>query len=89
MGKFVRRHRVSVGAASTVVILLILFSVTTALQARRIARERTRADREATAARQVSNFLVSLFQVSDPSEARGRALPHKILARGARQVEEA
>ena len=89
VGKFVRRHRVSVGAASTVVILLILFSVTTALQARRIARERTRADREATAARQVSNFLVSLFQVSDPSEARGRALTaQEILARGARQVEE-
>jgi non-specific serine/threonine protein kinase/serine/threonine-protein kinase len=86
--KFVRRHRIGVFAASVVVALLIAFSVTTTVQARKIARERDRANREAFAAKQVSNFLVDLFQVSDPSEARGNTLTaREILDVGARKID--
>jgi eukaryotic-like serine/threonine-protein kinase len=89
MGKFVRRHRYGVAAAAVLVVLLAAFSVVMAIQARRIAQERDRANREAATAKQVSEFLVGLFSVSDPNEARGNTLTaREILANGARQVDE-
>ena len=85
--KFVRRHTVGVGVASTMVILLVAFSVSTAIQARRIARERDRANQEAEASRQVSDFLIGLFKVSDPSEARGNSVTaREILDKGADKI---
>jgi serine/threonine protein kinase len=85
--KFVRRHRVGVGVASALAVVLIAFSITTAIQARRIARERDRANQEAEAARQVSDFLTGLFKVSKPSEARGNSITaREILDKGAESI---
>lgn len=85
--KFVRRHAFGVGVAGTIALLLVAFSVTTALQARRIARERDRANQEAEASRQVSDFLTGLFKVSDPSEARGNTVTaREILDKGADKI---
>jgi non-specific serine/threonine protein kinase/serine/threonine-protein kinase len=82
IGKFVRRHRFGVAAATIVVVALIGFGVTMAVQARRIAKERNRAER-------VSEFLVSLFTVSDPDEARGNALTaREILDNGAARLDK-
>jgi eukaryotic-like serine/threonine-protein kinase len=87
VGKFVRRHRVGVGVASTMAVLLVAFSVTTVIQARRIARERDRASQEAEASRQVSDFLTGLFKVSDPSEARGNSVTaREILDKGTDRI---
>ena len=86
-GKFVRRHRFGVGVASAVALLLVVFSITTALQARRIARERDRANQEAEASRRVSDFLTGLFKVSNPSEARGNSVTaREILDKGADKI---
>jgi non-specific serine/threonine protein kinase/serine/threonine-protein kinase len=86
--KFVRRHRVGVAAATSLVILLLAFTGIMTVQAGRIARERDRANQEAATATQVSDFLVGLFNVSDPSEARGNTLTaREILAKGALQLE--
>jgi len=85
--KFVRRHTVGVGVASTLAVLLVAFSISTAIQARRIARERDRANQEAEASRQVSDFLTGLFKVSDPSEARGNSVTaREILDKGADKI---
>ena len=85
--KFVSRHRSGVGAAATLVVLLVAFGVTMAAQARRIARERDRANREADAARQVSDFLVGLFKESDPDASRGRTVTaREVLDRGAARI---
>jgi tetratricopeptide (TPR) repeat protein len=87
IGKFVRRHRFGVGVASAVAILLVAFSVTTAVQAHRIALERDRANQEAEASRQVSDFLTGLFKVSDPNEARGNSITaREILDKGADKI---
>lgn len=87
--KFTRRHRVAVAVGSAAVLLLIAFAAVTAVQARRIASERDRANQEAATARQISDFLVGLFRISDPSEARGRAVTaREILDRGARELEQ-
>ncbi|MEN6560477.1 MAG: serine/threonine-protein kinase [Acidobacteriota bacterium] len=85
--KFVRRHRFGVGVASAAALLLVGFSVTTAFQARRIARERDRANQEAEASRRVSDFLTGLFKVSDPGEARGNSVTaREILDKGAARI---
>ena len=94
--KFVRRHRLSVAVAISLVALLAAFASIMAVQAGRIARERDRANRErdranqeASTARQVSDFLIGLFKVSDPSEARGHTLTaRELLQRGATQLDD-
>ena len=86
--KFVRRHRFGVAAVATLVVLLAAFAVTMALQARRIALERDRANREAETARQVSSFLVGLFEVAKPSEAAANSVTaREILDKGAARIQ--
>jgi non-specific serine/threonine protein kinase/serine/threonine-protein kinase len=80
--KFVRRHRFGVAVAGLAVAGLAAFGVMMALQARAIARERDRAER-------VSEFLVELFRVSDPSEARGNSITaREVLDRGAQRIDK-
>jgi non-specific serine/threonine protein kinase/serine/threonine-protein kinase len=81
-GKFVRRHRLGVAVAAAGILGLAGFAGTMAAQAKRIARERDRAER-------VSEFLVDLFKVSDPGEARGNSITaREVLDRGADHVQE-
>jgi hypothetical protein len=90
MAKFVRRNRLSVGSAVALVLVLALFAGTMAVQARRIGRERDRANREAATATQMSDFLTGLFKVSDPGEARGNTLTaREILDNGVANVDKA
>jgi tetratricopeptide (TPR) repeat protein len=50
-------------------------------------RERVRAESEAETARQTTNFLVGLFAVSDPNEARGNSITaREILDKGAEKI---
>ena len=87
MRKFVRRHRIGVTAAATLVVLLIAFGASISLQAARIARERDRANREAETAQRVSQFMSGLFQVSNPSEAQGNAVTaREILDQGVASI---
>ena len=65
--KFVRRHRFGVTVAVASVMLLIAFAATMAVQARRIAKERDRAN-------WIADFMTQMFSVSDPSEALGNAI---------------
>jgi serine/threonine-protein kinase len=93
-GKFVRRHRVGVAMAATVVGLLAAFGVAMAVQAARLREERNRAlaaedraKREAETARRVSSFLVDLFRVSDPQNSRGQPVTaREILDKGRTRI---
>ena len=62
MGKFVRRHKAGVGAAVTAVLVLVAFAATMAVQARRIATERDRANREREVSDRVADFQTSMLQ---------------------------
>lgn len=86
-----RRHRrmaVFTGL-STVGMVLAIGLATTAILARNEAeQQRARAESEAETARQTSSFLVSLFEVSDPGEARGREVTaREILTAGAARID--
>jgi non-specific serine/threonine protein kinase/serine/threonine-protein kinase len=88
--KFVRRHRAGVATAAAGLALLITFSALVTIQARRIAVERDRANLEAETSRQVSDFLVGLFKVVDPRQAKGEAVTaREILDKGAESIKAA
>jgi eukaryotic-like serine/threonine-protein kinase len=87
--KFVRRHRFGVISAATVLLLLIAFAAAMAVQARRIAKERDRANRQAEAAQRVADFMKNMFKVSSPSAARGNTVTaREILDRGSKEIDE-
>jgi serine/threonine protein kinase/tetratricopeptide (TPR) repeat protein len=78
--KFLGRHWAGAAGAATAALLILGFSVSTVLQAARVRRERDKAER-------VSSFLVDLFEVSDPSEARGNSVTaREILDKGAERI---
>ena len=86
--KFVSRHKVGVAFASVLLITLVTFAIATTVQSRQIARERDRAQREARTAAEVSEFLVRLFEVSDPDSAHfSDPSARDLLDEGARRIE--
>jgi serine/threonine protein kinase/Tfp pilus assembly protein PilF len=86
--KFALRHRAAVSAAALVLLALIIGIVGTTVGLMRALRAERRASSEAETARQVSDFLVELFEVSDPEEAQGETITaREILEKGARRIE--
>lgn len=86
-GKFVRRHRAGVAAGALAVIALVVGVVLATAGMVRATRAERAAAQEAEAARQVSDFLIGLFEVSDPGQARGNTITaREILDRGAQRV---
>ena len=87
LSKFVRRHRVGVFAAGAILVSVVASAVVATVGYVRATRAEHRAASEAEAAKQVTNFLVDLFRVSDPGESRGNTLTaREILDRGTRRV---
>jgi eukaryotic-like serine/threonine-protein kinase len=81
VGKYVRRHRFGVAVAAVMVLLLAGFAVMQAIQLRRTTRERDRANR-------ITDFMVGMFKVSDPNEARGNQITaREILDKASNEIE--
>ena len=79
--KYVQRHRLAVGFAAGILVLLVAFGVTEYFQVRKITRERDRADR-------VARFMVDMFKVSDPNEARGNSVTaRQVLDKASSNIE--
>ncbi|HLY61969.1 MAG TPA: tetratricopeptide repeat protein [Terriglobia bacterium] len=72
--RYVRRHRIAAAAAMGLVMLLAAFVAVQGDQLRRTTRERDRANRERDRAARITNFMTGMFNVSDPSEARGNTI---------------
>ena len=80
MRKFVRRHVVAFSFAASVLALLIAFAVAVTIDARRIARERDRANR-------ITQFMVGIFNVADSTHSRGNSITaREILDNSAREI---
>jgi non-specific serine/threonine protein kinase/serine/threonine-protein kinase len=87
MKKFVRRHRFGVAAAALVFAALLAGVVGTTLGLVRAVRAEAEARREAATAERVKEFLVDLFEVSDPNEATGRTITaEEVLDQGAARI---
>ena len=80
-GKFLRRHRVGVGATALVIVSLGAGLAGTAWQARQARQQAQRAEA-------VKEFLVGLFNQSDPAKAQGRELSaREMLDRGQQDLK--
>ncbi len=87
--KFVQRHRVAVVASAAFVAVLLAFVAALGV----LFVRATRAESAAVAARDeseaVTTFLVDVFRVTDPGEARGNTVTaREILDKGAAEAEE-
>lgn len=84
--KFVRRNRrVVVTVTLAVVVVAVIVSFYTA----RLAHERDRAELEAATAREVTDFLVKMFQQASPYVAQGEVVSAlDMLEQGAREVDD-
>jgi eukaryotic-like serine/threonine-protein kinase len=79
--KYVQRHRIGVVTAFGAAVLLVLFAVTQSLQLRRTTRERDRANR-------ITDFMTTMFKVSNPSEARGNTITaREVLDKASRDID--
>jgi len=95
LSKLIRRHRGVVVAGAVAVVALVVGATAAGLgfvRASAASREaqaaEAQAETEAATARQVSDFLIDLFEVNDPMVARGGMMTvREILDRGARRVE--
>ena len=86
-----RRRMLAWGAAALLALVAVGMSYQTwriNRQARRITEEAARANREAQSAKEVSEFLVKLFEVSDPGQSRGeKVTARELLDKAARDIE--
>lgn len=67
--------------------LVLVFSVAMAFQMRRTAQEARRANREAETSSRISEFLVGLFELSEPNASAGNTITaREILDRGVARI---
>jgi serine/threonine-protein kinase len=87
-GKFIRRHRAGVAATALGALLLLGFSIVTAVQSARLRAQAERITIERDRAQQVSGFLVTLFRSADPFSGSGPATTvREVLDSGAARVD--
>jgi len=84
--KLIRRHRAAAAATVLVILALVGGVVARTLEARHASSEAARANREAETARQVSAFLVSLFDASNPARSNRDTTARELLDRGAERI---
>ena len=92
IAKVKRIQRLKAGVVATLAILgmVAAWSSFVANQQRDLANQsRARAEIDAETAKQTTDFMVSLFGVSDPSEARGNTITaREIMDQGAKRIEQ-
>jgi non-specific serine/threonine protein kinase/serine/threonine-protein kinase len=89
MRKYVRRHKLGVAAGALVLLAILVGTAGTTIGFLRAVRAEKKAVEEAATATRVSDFLVDLFKVSDPGEARGNTITaREILDKGAGQIDQ-
>ena len=85
--KFVRRNRIGVAALAAVIFAVLAGAAAATIGLVRATRAEAHARAEAATARQVADFVIGLFKVSEPSEARGNAITaREILDSGASKI---
>jgi serine/threonine protein kinase/tetratricopeptide (TPR) repeat protein len=86
--KFVRRNRTAVVLASLAFAAVMAGVTGTLVQARRARAQRDLAIRERDRAGRVTQFMIKMFKVSDPGEARGNSVTaREILDKSAAEVD--
>lgn len=87
--KFVQRHRYGVLTAAGIVLLLMTFGISMAIQSLRVGQALTRAEAERDKAEQISTVLTQMFEVLHPDEARSTEITgRELLDQGAIHIQQ-
>lgn len=87
--KLVKRHPIPSALSVILATVLVGATMLLSLQSLRLAQQRDLARQEARAAAAVSDFMVGLFQVSDPLESGEQEVSaRELLQRGAERIGE-
>ena len=87
MAKFMRRHRAAVVAGTVVGLALLVGIAGLAFGLVKARQAEANARREAATTSKVLDFMIGLFNVSDPSEARGNSITaREILDKGVAEI---
>ncbi len=73
-GKFIRRNAIITSVGSVFVVALMIFSIVLSQQSNVIQMERDKALSEAIVSKQVSDFMVEMFEAADPNSVNGDKL---------------
>ncbi|MEL7058820.1 MAG: tetratricopeptide repeat protein, partial [Acidobacteriota bacterium] len=86
--RFIRRHRTAAAVTVAFIGLLIAWGASALVQAQRVVEQRDAARLQAEKAENINDFVLDLFETSDPAIARGE-IPdaRELLARGAERVD--
>ncbi len=90
-GKFVRRNKLAVVLGTSLAASMLAFAIVMTALSLRLAEQRNSAVAERARSEVVTDFLVDLFEVSDPFalESRGNEITaREILDRGAQKLEK-
>lgn len=87
VSKFVRRNRAATGVAAVLALAVVALGIQLAVANQRLGAERDAAVRERANAREVSRFMVDLFNNSDPAlRGGGELTAREMLDYGAEQL---
>jgi len=88
MKKLISRHRVPAAMAGVMLVALVGFVVALSVLYVRATRAEAEASRQAETATRSLDFMTGMFEVSNPSEARGNAITaREVLDAGARRID--
>ncbi len=89
LSRYLRRHRLLVGTAALILVLVTAFALAMARQAADTARQRDLAEVERDRAEQVSRFLIDLFREVDPWSGDGNSVTaREILDHGVEKIDQ-
>lgn len=85
--RFIRRHAFGVSAAGAFVVFVTAFAIAMSVQTQRVAAERDRAAQEGKRAETVSEFMLQIFDASQPQTSLGRVVSaREILDEAGRRI---
>lgn len=88
IGKLLRRNRLAVALTTLALLVGAGFVWRLVLERNRALAAETHAQQEAAAARQVSDYLVTLFEAAAPDKTGGKPIePRRLIDEGRRQVD--
>jgi tetratricopeptide (TPR) repeat protein len=72
--RFIRRHAFGVTVAAAFIVFIIAFAIAMSVQTQRVAAERDRAAQEGERAETVSDFMLQIFDASQPQTSLGKQI---------------
>ncbi|MDZ7717767.1 MAG: tetratricopeptide repeat protein [Balneolaceae bacterium] len=87
--KFIKRHKIGVASTAVIILLLIGYAVTITYHSQRTQTALEQAEQETEKAEQVTEFMMGMFEASDPSESLGENVTaRQLLESGINQAEQ-